>query len=331
MTYHCLLRMPTTNHFFHLRIILVLFEVLCFSSAFAQQQTHFGLWSESRFLYNPAYQGMGEKFRVVGNYRSQWTGVNGHPQTYLMGLGTDIPVLRSGVGMVLERDQTGNRNFNTLTFQYNFRLINRENLKSRIGFSANLRSFSLNTANILTPEGTDGSFNDGLLEDYPGIVNLSQFGFGWATSWKGFELGVSYLQGITAGFDLSNSYEAEPELFIRTAYNFTLNNTFTIRPYSVFYSNFILDQLYMAVELDWNKRILLGIGIRSLLENAEALTLSLGSQVTRDVLLRYQYEIGLSGIAASSQGSHELIVFYEMDWTFGKWKEQPPIYSPRTY
>ncbi|HKK89223.1 MAG TPA: PorP/SprF family type IX secretion system membrane protein [Saprospiraceae bacterium] len=309
----------------------MLFGVLCCSAVRAQQQTHFGLWSESRFLYNPAYHGMGEKFRLVGNYRSQWTGVSGHPQTYLVGLGTDIPVLRSGVGMVLERDQTGNRNFNTLTLQYNYRLINREDLKSRIGFSANLRSFSLNQANILTPEGTDGSFNDQLLEDYPGIVNLSQLGVGWVTSWKDFELGVSYLQGITAGFNRSNSYEAEPELFIRTAYNFTLNNTFTIRPYSVFYSNFILNQLYAAVELDWNNRILLGIGMRSLLENAEALTLSIGSQVTRDVLLRYQYEIALSGIAAASQGSHELIVFYEMDWTLGKWKEQPPIYSPRTY
>ena len=310
---------------------MVLFGALCSGSVFAQQLTHFGLWSESRFLYNPAYHGMGEKFRLVGNYRSQWAGVSGRPQTYLVGLGADIPVLRSGVGMVLERDQTGNRNFNTLTVQYNYNLIDRKDLKSRIGFSANLRSFSLSQANILTPEGTDGSLNDEFLDDFAGTVNLSQFGFGWATSWKGFELGVSYLQGITTVFDRSNSYEAEPELFIRTAYNFTLNNTFTIRPYSVFYSNFILEQLYAAVELDWNNRILLGIGIRSLLENAEALTLSVGSQVTKDVLLRYQYEIGLSGIAASSQGSHELIVFYEMDWTLGKWKEQPPIYSPRTY
>lgn len=313
------------------KLLLVLSIVCCMQYSYSQQLTHFGLWSEARYLFNPAWSGMDEKFRMIGNYRSQWTAVPGQPRTFLLGVGTDVPVMRSGLGMVFERDQTGNRNFNTLTLQYNYKLINRPELKSRFGISANLRSFSLSRGNILTPEGTDGSLNDDLLANYPGNVNLSQIGFGGALSWKGLQLGGSYLQGISNSSNANSTYETEPELFLRGAYNFTLNNTFTIMPYSVFYTNFKLEQLYAAVELNWNNRISLGTGVRALLEDAESLVLSLGSRIASDLLLRYQYEIGLSGIAASSQGSHELVIFYEMDWTLGQWQEQPPIYSPRTY
>lgn len=312
--------------------VLVLFLLMAIGSkAYTQQLTHFGMWSEARYLFNPAWTGTGEKLRMVGNYRSQWAGIQGHPQTYLVGVGTDIPVLQSGVGIVFERDQMGNRNFNTLTFQYNYHLFDSENLNSRVGVSANLRSFSLSTGNILTPEGVDGNLNDNFLNAYPGTVRLSQIGFGWANTWKGLQFGVSYLQGISNNTDSNGSYEAEPEIFIRGAYNFTLNKTLEVLPILVFYTNFDVQQLYTAVELKWNDRMFLGVGLRSLLENSEALTLSTGVQITSDVLLRYQYEVGLTGIAASSQGSHELVVYYEMDWTLGQWQEIPPIYSPRTY
>lgn len=82
------------------RIIpFVFFSItLCQQSVFAQQDpllTQF--WNVST-SYNPANSGLFYKHQAGVNYRNQWQGINGAPNTLLATYNTKIDKYKSGIG-----------------------------------------------------------------------------------------------------------------------------------------------------------------------------------------------------------------------------------------
>jgi len=63
----------------------ILISISCFLltiQSFAQQDFHFSLYKYNMNAINPAYAGTNEKFEALFSARSQWTGIDGAPETF---------------------------------------------------------------------------------------------------------------------------------------------------------------------------------------------------------------------------------------------------------
>ena len=84
------------------------------------QDFHLSQYDMMPLYYNPAQTGMyfGQqdmKFRLTGNYRSQWQKIQGKPYSSI-GIGYDMPMERWGVGALVMDHIAGTSNFSTFQF-----------------------------------------------------------------------------------------------------------------------------------------------------------------------------------------------------------------------
>src|SRR5581483_6360523 len=86
-----------------IKIALVLLA-LCFSAA-AQQEIQNSFYMFNSSVLNPAYAGSRDALSVVADYRNQWTGWKGAPQTSNFIAHTPLMNESIGVGINIVSDQ----------------------------------------------------------------------------------------------------------------------------------------------------------------------------------------------------------------------------------
>lgn len=83
------------------------------------QDFHLSQYDMAPLYMNPAqtgmYMGENNKFRMSGNYRSQWQKMNGKPYSTIA-YGFDMPYQRYGMGIYLMDNLSGDGNFGTFNF-----------------------------------------------------------------------------------------------------------------------------------------------------------------------------------------------------------------------
>jgi type IX secretion system PorP/SprF family membrane protein len=108
------------------RNINILFLLLICASAGAQHYNDFLQYMFNGFLINPAYAGSHEALDVSANYRKQWMGFNGAPQTAAMAAHSPLKNKANNLGMLVVNDQFGvfiHQKF-ALAYAYRFRIKN---------------------------------------------------------------------------------------------------------------------------------------------------------------------------------------------------------------
>jgi type IX secretion system PorP/SprF family membrane protein len=296
-----------------------------------QQLAHFGLWSESRHFFNPAMAGLNGQTRFIANYRNQWTGIEGRPLNMQIGASTDVPVLGIGMGTFFERENIGNREVSTLGLHINRVLVRTENQYLRLGIRGSWRQFTLDRNAVITPEGIPSNPNDDFINALMEPQSISTLGIGLAGGFGSIQYGLSFQQAISISQNVDGNYEPDDELFIHVSYNFEINNSLHLRPRSVFYTNFSVYQWHLALEAEWNDRFIVGLGYRGWDQIGDSAALIFGLNFAEHVKAKYLYELGVSELARESNGSHEIILIYSLNETWGKWIEGSPVYSPRTF
>lgn len=116
------------------KLILAFVLTASFLGVNAQQDAQFSQYLFNGLYVNPAYAGYKSDFFVNAFHRSQWTGLNGAPQTTSIAADGAVADDRVGLGLLLQRDQIGAQSTVAAYGNYAYRIQIGEDENSRLAF-----------------------------------------------------------------------------------------------------------------------------------------------------------------------------------------------------
>jgi type IX secretion system PorP/SprF family membrane protein len=119
-------------------ILLILIFFALFADRLTAQDPQFSQFYSSPLYMGPSFAGSGRGARVIANYRDQWPKITGTFVTYALSADYYIDKYRSGVGILILRDDAGQglMNVTNLGLNYSFNVDLNRNWQFRPGLQA---------------------------------------------------------------------------------------------------------------------------------------------------------------------------------------------------
>ncbi len=308
------------------KVVTALFIGVVFSFLHikAQQIPLKSLYLYNRLSYNPAEAGTRNYIPVYLAARKQWTGVKNAPVTQDVSLHTPIGT-KFGLGLNLYNEVTGasDRTGGSLAFSYRIKTTAKTNLA--FGLSAVFTQFSFDKNQIVTQNPNDAVINNNTLSYF-----IPDAGFGLNYYGDNFRIGLSAVNLIQTKKDLSTV--AVSNILNRVYYldanaKLKMSNKLDLIP-SV-WARYMVQAPFVVegnLRLMYNSMLWLGVGYRT----QDAVVLELGLEFKKFVI-GYAYDYTLSDINTISNGTHELIVGYQIGIDTSprtsSWKTRNRIYT----
>ncbi|RYE36969.1 MAG: type IX secretion system membrane protein PorP/SprF [Sphingobacteriaceae bacterium] len=299
------------------KIWLILLLTHIFLKVSAQQNAQYSQYIFNGLYINPASAGAKEDFYVHSFYRSQWTGVNGAPQSFSVAADGTINDERVGLGLLLAKDKLGAQSTLAAYANYAYRL--------QLGAEGQHLSFGLGAG--LVQSAIDGSKLNGIQEGDNVVPVGTQ-----STILPDARAGVLYTtNSFFAGFSADNLVAKylnrdksllvpipQPHFYLTAGTLFFLNDDTKIKP------SFLLKNASgSATTLDLNTFFILGertwIGgtYRSSLnlfsknksgsfQNGNALVAQVEIFATSKLRIGYAFDYSLTAYSGFGNGSHEI-------------------------
>jgi len=118
-----------------------------FSGVQAQQIPQFSQYMFNGLYINPAYAGYKENMYAHLMYRNQWIGLDGSPQTVLLGIDGDLGK-GSNLGFIYANDRVGATTTNSIGLSYAFRFQVSDKARLAFGLSGGAIYYGLNKAKL---------------------------------------------------------------------------------------------------------------------------------------------------------------------------------------
>ena len=312
--------------------------LLIFSFFFASfiplkaQDLVFSQFYNTPLVINPAFAGNSVNAQFSGNYRLQWPGLPGTYESVAMGYNQYFRKIRSGVGLSVISDKSGEGTLSHLTIggTYMYKIVLKGDYQLKIGVEAALGQNRLDWNKLVFGEqlGTSGpilvggtpilsteippdNFNKAYLDISTGLLIYNKSWYAGMT--------LKHMNTPDTGFIESNSQNklGLPILWnmhVGYQYVFDIGNKQT-KP------SFVSPSLLVANQADfWQvnvgayvqlKSLILGAYARHTIANSDALIFSAG--VNLDPLkITYSYDLTVSGLGIGTGGSHEIGLLYTL-------------------
>lgn len=301
----------------------VLFSVTLFATA--QQAPLNSHYFINKMLLNPAFTGNGENVNAFLTHRSQWTGVQGAPQTSYLTIDGPIGEKNIGLGLNVFTDNTDISSRTGANGNYSYKLdINPDN-SLRFGLGVGMYDYKLDFSKAIYRDKSDPN----LLQT---TVHKTVFNadFGIAYNWKALEVGfaVPQLLGNKVNYNENNSgisYKVARQYVTSAKYVFDVikDKDITAYPLVVVRASKATPLQYdVNAILDWKKMGWFGVSYRS----ASAIGLNIGIRY-KSLMIGYAYDLGLGKIKAYSGNTSEFL----LGFTFGGKKvEEVPVQTGPT-
>jgi type IX secretion system PorP/SprF family membrane protein len=111
-----------------------MYLTLSFVAAHAQQDAQFSQYIFNGLYINPAYAGYKSDFYVNSFFRSQWTGLNGAPQTISIAADGAVANDHVGLGVMFHNDRLGAQSNTAFYGNYAYRIQIGQDESSRLAF-----------------------------------------------------------------------------------------------------------------------------------------------------------------------------------------------------
>ena len=262
------------------------------------------------FSFNPAAAGISGNVTAYLNYRDQWSGLKGAPETLsfgLHGLVTDA----MGLGLIVEQNDIGIfKQFSAdMDYSYRIRIYKTDQSLSfglRFGFSQN----KINLDDVVIDDNSDPALYSSILNE-----TLVRTGFGVHYNWQDLNIHLSS----------PLFYGTQEKVFIQTlfgyvSYDYHLpGNIWKVQPSVLYrYTSDQTHQFDLNVLAEWHDRIWVSAGYRT---NKNILT---GFGISMNGLgIGYAYEINRSELSSVTSGSHQLILIFESSYAVTR---KAPLY-----
>ena len=300
----------------------------------AQQSVNVGQYYFDPYQINPAYAGLDRSLSITAAYRNQWNGLNRNPRYIYLGTHIPLYVLKGAAGLEASNESRGDLNFTYFSGSYNYVFVNQVGLFSA-GMRIGIKNVSINGSNLITPEGiyTGGStvHNDPVLS---------------ATQENGispyFELGLMYVKNnIKIGLDMSQfessvttvgetAYQNKTHFNIFFQYKYDLTQSLSLLPSTLIKYDLRNIQTDLNLILSINGNIFGGIGMRGFDKHSlDAVNAMIGMKLNKNYRISYQYETGISELKRVNEGTHELVLNYNLNKAIASGIPPKAIYNPR--
>lgn len=132
-----------------IKSILCVTLFLASVSTMAQQDPNRTFYRYNMNLVNPAYAGSEDTSEIGINFRSQWVGVQGAPETQSVFFSTQAGK-NVGLGVSVINDRTFVENQTALAIDFSYRVMLSENTNLFFGVKAGANSYKVNTSGLTT-------------------------------------------------------------------------------------------------------------------------------------------------------------------------------------
>lgn len=328
LVYHGGKRITMKKWIFRIAILLL------HTSLVAQQGPQTSLVAFNPYMEHASYAGMDRLLSLTGQIRSQWSGLSQSPSTQYLSAHMPIYSLSGAVGLDIQSSQAGLLKFSQLRGSYNYVTPFMQGLLSvggRLGFNQT----ALDGSNIRTPSGiyVDGSTNHN--DPVLGVNREVGFGINWEISglYSTNELliAVSLSDLVVPAVKLgSASYQSDKTIHVYSKYNLPLTEAFVLSPNISVRSNLNYTQIDLGANALIGGRNTLGIGLRGYNSTSlDALNIYAGHRLNEKFSIHYAYETGLSDLRYVNNGTHDLIIKYQLNTLIGKNLPPKKSYNPR--
>jgi len=301
------------------KIVVICLLFLGFSRVVnAQQDPQFTQFFYNKLVMNPAYAGSKDLFCVTGLFRSQWTGLQGQPTSFLFS--ADMP-LNNLFGQNFGIGFTGFGDYLGFEENYSFRLALNWRSKQpigpgflRAGLDLGATSKGISGDQWIYPSGVPEANIDALL-GRNNIVMEAGVGAYYYTVNPGadnFYAGISILHLPGMRFADINITQAR-HMFIMGGYTFAnlFNGDWALNPNVLVKTEFATAQVDINVNAIWKENYWGGLSYRF----QDAIAINIGANLAAikpDLPLQvgYSYDINTSRLSAFNSGSHEIVVRY---------------------
>jgi type IX secretion system PorP/SprF family membrane protein len=307
----------------------------CSLSAYSQYGTQYSLYMQERYAFNPAFGGMEGSVAASLLFRSQWAGLDGNPESRMINAHMPFYLWQGAFGLQIINESIGAEKHTGFMMSYNYIYESTVGLFST-GIRTGIYQKSLDGTKLKTPDGTyEGTLIDHQDINLPtglvsGISPVVEAGVYFAGDY--FEAGTSmtgfFPAGITIGDDIH--YSPKPTFHFFGEYFIESFDQVSIYPVVYVKSDITQTQAELALRADWRQTVTGGIGYRGFgAKNLDAIILTAGVRLSSKFFLHYAYDIGLSSLQSAHEGTHELLITYNLGKRIGAGLPPRIIYNPR--
>lgn len=305
----------------------------------AQQPTQFSLFRYNQFSINPAYAGKDGSLSGNIGIRQQWNGLVGAPQTQILNIHAPFNYIKSAVGINLESDKVGLQQSVQIAAAYCYDFSLNKNATLSLGLRAGILQASWNGTQIRTP---DGNYQPNVINHKDNILGENTFngsspiveaGVLFHNNIIDIGVGIKNLTQNSINNTINNGkIRLVKNYFFTFAADLPIANKIKLQPALLFKSDLIENQLDMNLCSEFREKITVGAGYRGWSKTSnDALNLIGGIRLNAKLRLFYSYDINISSLKNTNNGSHEVLLKYILDKPIGKGIPERIIYNPRYY
>lgn len=304
----------------------------------SQQPAQYSLYMLNKFAFNPAYAGLDNSLSITGVYRNQWVKLEGNPVTQTLNVHLPLYIAGGGIGINAENESLGSWKQTSLALSYGYQLqVSRRGLLS-VGVSGGFVQRQLDGARVRTPGtifddvGNPVSHQDPYLDTKLESGSGPTFHAGVFYQGEAFELGISAVNFLANELDLPGfQYKQERTWFLYAAYRFDVGRNFVLHPSFLLKSDWWQTQTDISILGRYKENIFAGASFRGYnSESLDAVVLFGGLKLSEKISIAYSYDLGLSGLNVAHNGSHEILLNYNLGKAIGKGRLPVIIYNPRS-
>ena len=297
--------------FKHIKVLMLLAVMLfAYQKSIAQTEPMYSQYMFNMLGVNPAYAGSREASSFNFFQRSQWIGLQGAPQTTSFSFDQSILNKRAGWGIQFYDDKIGVEKADGINIMGSTKIQVSENGILSGGLSFGLMNYRIDLMNVtgrFTPN--DPSFYSNLNKWTPSL------GLGIYYNTDDFYAGVSIpnilksrltaLTLIKSGLQKVN----QKHIFLTTGFVIPINEDLKLKP-----STMIKIVEGAPIEADFNTNIwlrdIIGLGVSY--RTGDAVIGMAEIQANQNLRFGYAYDMTISPLKFYNNGSHEIMIRYEI-------------------
>jgi len=316
------------------RALYILLLILLFDIGLAaQQQNQYSQSMLNKYSFNPAFAGLDFSLSANLLYRNQWEGLPSNPSDIHLNAHMPMYVWSGAVGGMIERQSYGVLSQTSLSGSYNYIMDTPYGLIS-FGGRIGATRLSIDGGAIVTPEGIyEGGFSHNdpiLLEGIDQGIGL-KWDIGTFFYNKKVQIGIAISHLPTTKVALEKtSFSQTTHINSYFQYNFTVNEEIELMQSILLKTDLNKIQSDISSLFKINGNIFGGISLRGYSSRSlDAMVLIAGMKISDHYTLSYSYDIGLSGLRRGHEGTHEILLNYNLRKLIGTGQPPKIIYNPR--
>lgn len=297
-------------------LIFIIFCVLSIA-AFSQQLPFYTQHNSNSFLINPGSTGVKRLLDARINYRQQWLGFEGAPNTASIGLNSRLAHGQLGAGLSVVQDKSGPLKKSSFGGAFAFHIMFPD-CELSTGLSVIGTKSTLVGSDITLRDSQDGSINQSITNSAFSVDGA----FGIYLYNDRFHTGISVMQPLQTRVEFYKEDTTRKgimkdalHLHVSLGYNYSQDPDYIWQ--NSIYSSYVRGApllLDYTLLLNIKQKMFGGISIRL----GDACALHVGAAFLNNFQVSYSYDFSLTHLRAYSSGSHEITLVFSSDFKHSK-------------